>query len=298
MYFELKLGRLSAKIDLSYRITIVDDDSGVGKTRLFDAIRKYPGNRAKINSDMPLVACDTITQIGNHSSSIIVIDEDCECLQSKFIKETIKIMINSDNYFCVLTRENKLAELAYSVDAIFKLRSKNGILTLIPKYPDFYKRNSGYPIDRIMVEDSTTGFDFFSRLVKNCKSFKGKDNYERCFEGAKLGDLVIFDRIGFGSCIKDFCNLYLLHHEIQILDYDSFEGFLLNSMGIEYSRKMNTEGSLTDLLCTLLCQYGKTRNCDCLVNCKCCSSCNYHNFCLNSEQVFGLSKYKNYVNWR
>lgn len=79
MYFELKLGRLSAKVELSYRITIVDDDSGVGKTRLYDAIRKYPGNRAKI------------------------------------------------------------------------LRSKNGILTLIPKYSDFYKKNSGYPINKIMI---------------------------------------------------------------------------------------------------------------------------------------------------
>ena len=61
----------------------------------------------------------------------------------------------------------------------------------------------------------------------NCESFYGKDNYKRCFNIVKYGKLIIFDRMGFGACIKDFYNLLLKHSELQILDYDSFEAFLL-----------------------------------------------------------------------
>lgn len=124
-----------------------------------------------------------------------------------------------------MTRENKLAQLAYSVDAIYKIVKKSTELTISPKYQKLYTKNSKYPIDTIMIEDSTTGFSFFKKCVENCESFYGKDNYKRCFNIVKYGKLIIFDRMGFGTCIKDFYNLLLKHSELQILDYDSFEAF-------------------------------------------------------------------------
>lgn len=297
--FSLKLGRLKFNAELKYRITVIDDESGKGKTCLFDAVKKYPGNRAVLTSSLKLQAVDNLNDIeDNDEKKIILIDEDCNCLQKNNIKETIKYISNSDNWFVLMTRENKLAQLAYSVDAIYEIVKKNTGLTIIPKYPKFYKKNSKYPVDTIMIEDSTTGLSFFKKCVENCESFLGKDNYKKCFDIVKYGKLIIFDRMGFGSCIKDFYNLLLKHSELQILDYESFEAFLLEIMDKTIDTDGYSEKELAVLVHDKLSQYGKSVMCSCFEKCKQCENCEFKNFFTDSRKVFKLSKYSDYVVWR
>ena len=144
--FNLKLGRLKFSAELKYRITVIDDESGKGKTCLFDAVKKFPGNRAVLTSSLKLQAVDSLNDIeNNNEKKIILIDEDCNCLQKNNIKETIKYISNSDDWFVLMTRENKLAQLAYSVDAIYKIVKKSTELTISPKYQKLYTKNSKYP---------------------------------------------------------------------------------------------------------------------------------------------------------
>ena len=140
--FNLKLGRLKFSAELKYRITVIDDESGKGKTCLFDAVKKFPGNRAVLTSSLKLQAVDSLNDIeNNNEKKIILIDEDCNCLQKNNIKETIKYISNSDDWFVLMTRENKLAQLAYSVDAIYKIVKKSTELTISPKYQKLYTKN-------------------------------------------------------------------------------------------------------------------------------------------------------------
>ena len=125
---------------------------------------------------------------------IILIDEDCNCLQKNNIKETIKYISNSDDWFVLMTRENKLAQLAYSVDAIYKIVKKSTELTISPKYQKLYTKNSKYPIDTIMIEDSTTGFSFFKKC-KQCESCEFKNFFidsRKAFKLSKYSDYVIW----------------------------------------------------------------------------------------------------------
>ena len=297
--FNLKLGRLKFSAELKYRITVIDDESGKGKTCLFDAVKKFPGNRAVLTSSLKLQEVDSLNDIeNNNEKKIILIDEDCNCLQKNNIKETIKYISNSDDWFVLMTRENKLAQLAYSVDAIYKIVKKSTELTISPKYQKLYTKNSKYPIDTIMIEDSTTGFSFFKKCVENCESFYGKDNYKRCFNIVKYGKLIIFDRMGFGACIKDFYNLLLKHSELQILDYDSFEAFLLEIMDKTIDVEGYSEKELAAFVHDKLSQYGKSSTCSCFEKCKQCESCEFKNFFIDSRKAFKLSKYSDYVIWK
>ena len=176
-----------------------------------------------------------------------------------------------------------------------KILKKSTELTISPKYQKLYTKNSKYPIDTIMIEDSTTGFSFFKKCVENCESFYGKDNYKRCFNIVKYGKLIIFDRMGFGTCIKDFYNLLLKHSELQILDYDSFEAFLLEIMDKNIDVEGYSEKELVAFVHNKLSQYGKSSTCSCFEKCKQCESCNFKNFFTDSRKVFKLSKYSDYV---
>ena len=93
-----------------------------------------------------------------------------------------------------MTRENKLAQLAYSVDAIYKIVKKSTELTISPKYQKLYTKNSKYPIDTIMIEDSTTGFSFFEKCkqCENCEFENFFIDSRKAFKLSKYSDYVIW----------------------------------------------------------------------------------------------------------
>ena len=146
-----------------------------------------------MTSSLKLQAVDSLNDIeNNNEKKIILIDEDCNCLQKNNIKETIKYISNSDDWFVLMTRENKLAQLAYSVDAIYKIVKKSTELTISPKYQKLYTKNSKYPIDTIMIEDSTTGFSFFKKCVENCEFENFFIDSRKAFKLSKYSDYVIW----------------------------------------------------------------------------------------------------------
>lgn len=290
------LGKFQFETKIDSRVIIVDDDSGKGKTVLFDIVNSYPGNRAKIISELPVIAGDRVHDFIDAEKSIVIIDEDCKCLQSPELDKTISVINNSDNIFILLTREIKLARLAYGVDNIYKLERKNNVMSLVRKYDYFYKKNSLKQIGKILVEDSTTGFTFFDKFDVDCVSFGGKDKIEKNIPVCNAGnELVVFDRVGFGSCIKAF--MQVCSKDVQILDYDSFEGLILEAIGEAYivGNDVNEETFLTKMVHDKLPQYGKSGNCDCLINCKQCATCLHHNELLNSRAVLNRTKFKDYV---
>lgn len=293
---EVRFGQQVFQAEFNSRVIIVDDDSGVGKTVLYKTVKNYPGNRAKINSDLSVVAVDTIYSVKEATDKMIIIDEDSECLHSENVDETINFILETNNVFIILSRENKFSRLAYGVDSIYKIVRNNKVCKIVQKYDRFYKNNSLESIKSIAIEDSTTGCKFFSKLIADCESFHGKDNFEKALEHHNtLQDLIVIDRVGFGSCVKDFMQVW--NGQTQILDYDSFEGLLLEALREDYDigYDVDEENMLTSKLHAILPQYGKSENCDCLINCKQCATCLHHNELLNSRAVLNRTKFKDYV---
>lgn len=296
--FKLEIGKLRFQASLERRVTVIDDDSGKCKTRIYDTVRRFPGNRAKIVSDLPVKAVTTTDDIMRlNVKSIIIIDEDCECLKDE--ERFYNCIVNSEHFFIIICRENVLHRIPYGVDDVKMLERTAGWLTLQPKYGHMYESNSGVAINKVAVEDSTTGLLFFKHLCKDSFSYHGKMNWDKAINELGNGGLIVLDRCGFGSAIKDFYNALRIHREIQVLDYESFESFLLDVIGehVSASDVVNVEDFYFTRLHEVLPQYGKTANCLCFQYCNC-KVCVNRGILLDCHACFNRSKYSKYVIWR
>ena len=124
------------KFDLHRNITVVQGDSGTGKTTLFEMIADYTrlgaDSGVNIKSEKTcaaLVDTDWKNQLSNLSDSIVFIDEGFKEIKSKEFAFAVK---NSDNYYVIFNRES-LHELPYSVEEIYEIKASG-------KYHSFVKR--------------------------------------------------------------------------------------------------------------------------------------------------------------
>ena len=185
----VKNKRNKYSFSLKRNISILQGDSGRGKTTLFDMIHEY--NRFGKTSGVS-ISCDKLVlavtgedwkeTITNNPDSIIVIDEDNRFIVSK---EFAKVVNGSDNYYLIITR-NITAQLPISVDEIFTVSgNKNKKFERI--YKDIDKMNSSprkstlpFKPQLIITEDSNSGFQFFNNIAYKhsiqCESAGGKSN--------------------------------------------------------------------------------------------------------------------------
>ena len=238
------------KLRINRNITIIRGDSGTGKTTMVNLVRQYSldGAASGVN-----ISCDkTCTvlsglrwenEIKSIHDSIIFLDEGFSFISSKEFARAVK---TSDNYFVIATRET-LFNLPYSIKEIYGLKN----VTRKTKYQEFNRIYSEfYPIydeklsrvkpDTVIVEDSNSGYQFFSALCNRekirCISAKGKtkiyDAINKCKDKVIL---VIADGAAFGPEMERVISLGKTKNLIYFLP-ESFEWLILKSGLIDGSR--------------------------------------------------------------
>lgn len=196
-YFEVDHGRLKYFVQLTSILTIVSDNSGTGKTLLWDILRKYPGNRAKVKSNKRVVAIEMFCEI-TEDDNIFIIDEASECFTKAYISRFKDRLQTGKGCFVVLSRDAVFEDVAYSADDIKVLQSSNGIIRAVNKYQIFYK--SGVPLTQhYFTEDSGSGNYFMSRLFGDVETTDGISNWEAAFKKLPETTTYFFDRCGCGS---------------------------------------------------------------------------------------------------
>lgn len=236
-------GSLKYEFDIKRNITIVKGDSATGKTTMVEMIQEYliDGTDSGINLSCD-VPCRVLTgnlwkeQLSESKNSIVFIDEGNRFVKSLEFAETIQ---KTSNYYVIITREN-LEMLPISVDEIYGIRSSGKYGSLQPVYHEFYKiydfdRIETYPIqpDAMLIEDSHSGYDFFSAISQNitCISAKGKSNIFNilCENIFNQHTLIIADGAAFGSQINRIEKLIKENAFLHLYLPESFEWLLLNS---------------------------------------------------------------------
>lgn len=213
----VKNSRNNYSFILRRNITVLQGDSGRGKTTLYDIIREYNNygkeSGAGISCDRELVAVEGKnweSEIVNHPGTIIVIDEDSRFIRSKDFAEIVK---NSDNYFLLITR-NYLEQLPVSVDEIYQLQgTKNKTFKRV--YNDQERIFDNLPIgylpfkpEVIITEDSGSAFQMFKAIAEKrgiiCASAGGKSNVLRTLNlFSEKRTVVVADGAAFGSEMAD-----------------------------------------------------------------------------------------------
>lgn len=112
-------------LTIKRNITIIQGNSGTGKTELIRMIQEYETNGASSGITLMcdakctvLTAVDWELRLCSMNSRIVFIDEFAGFLRSQRFAELVK---GSDNYFVIVYRDG-LSQLPYSADEIYGLR--------------------------------------------------------------------------------------------------------------------------------------------------------------------------------
>lgn len=237
------------KYEFSIRknITIVQGDSATGKTTLVDLIREYQldGADSGINLSckkkcVVLEGADWERNLSLYTDCIVFVDEGNRFIATPEFARAIKA---TDNYYVLITREG-LETLPYSVNEIYGIHTSGKYADLKQVYHEFYsiygadnerthiEKNEDANIEKLICEDSNSGFAFFSALFAKkyeCESANGKSNiYKKLLVSSKKS-LIIADGAAFGSQMAKVMKIAEQTDCILFLP-ESFEYILLASV--------------------------------------------------------------------
>lgn len=236
--------RIKYDFEIKRNITIIRGDSATGKTTLVDLIHEFDENGT--DSGIELVCEKRCTVIEGRNwkivlsslhDTIVFIDEGNPFVSSKEFASTIQ---NTDNYYVIVTRE-RLPMLPYSVQEIYGIRKSSkygGLKQIFNEVYDLYgniEMKEKIKPDLLIVEDSASGYDFFSSVCSkeqiHCISANGKSNiFSRIVNSQKSERvLIIADGAAFGSEIEKVVSYMNIHKNIYLYLPESFEWLILKS---------------------------------------------------------------------
>ena len=251
--YKIRIENKNIRYDLEIvrNITIVRGDSATGKTTLIEMIMQYENDGE--NSGIVLYCekkCTVLTglrwkeNLTSIDDSIVFIDENDRFITSEDFASAVK---SSNNYFVIITRDN-LHNLPYSVEEIYGIHESGKYAELKKTYNEFYriysdtKYSFSYDIDRIITEDSNSGYQFISTLAKKkgieCISAAGKSNiYAETLKDKNRRVLIFADGAAFGSEMNRITELSKTGMAILLYLPESFEWLILRS-GLIDGRKI------------------------------------------------------------
>lgn len=273
--FSISVQNNKVKYEFTLRrnITVIQGDSATGKTTLVDLIREHELNGAdsgiSLSSEKKcrvLEGLEWKIKLESISDSIVFIDEGNRFVESKDFASAIK---ESGNYFVIVTREG-LENLPYSVGEIYGIHSSGKYADLKPVYHEFYKiYGNGFncsAVDKIITEDSNSGFQFFSSVLNGkveCESADGKSNiYKKLLAVGHEKNLFLFLPESFewlilqSGILRDSSVEKILEspqHFIESKEFFRWEQFFTNLLiektngtYLQYSKKVLNKNYMTN----------------------------------------------------
>ena len=236
--------RVRYDFEIKRNITVVQGDSGTGKTSLLELLRQYSqrgeGSGIMLQSDKRCIVFGGASDnwkpvIESERDCIVFIDEDYSFIFSKDFAECIK---HTDNYYVLISRR-PLKELPYSTKEIYGIRTSGKYHfpmkvynEFYPMYPDDHYENEGRTL--LIIEDSNSGFQFFSKIngEDGCISAGGNTNIYRTLMELKEPRCpltVIADGAAFGAFIEGVLSLATIRKDVSVYLPESFEWLVLKA---------------------------------------------------------------------
>lgn len=242
---------VSYDFEIRRNITVIQGNSATGKTTLVDLVRAY----RDLGSDSGVfLSCERDCAVIEglrwkeqlsllDGDSIVFIDEGNQFTKTEEFAGEIR---GTGHYYVIITRE-ALYNLPYSVTEIYGIRSSGRYSHLHPVYHELYSiyQNPDFSgaglsgTEVVLTEDSHSGYEFFSSVVKKgirCSAAGGNTQlFERVRE-EKGQTLVIADGAAFGSSMKRMTGWIADHPNIILYLPESFEWLILKSGLIDGNR--------------------------------------------------------------
>ena len=235
--------KLKYEFDIRRNITVIQGDSATGKTTLVDLLTTHGryGQQSGVvlQSDVPCIvfAGDPSlwkAAIDTYKDSIIFFDEDYSFVYTKEFAEKIK---GTSNYYVLIARQ-PFYYIPYSIMEIYGIRTSGKYHYPEKIYHEFYRiyKEENKDVSQntvILVEDSRSGFQFFSSACgdKECISAGGNSRIAEEIERLprELKTLVIADGAAFGAYVSKVLAVSKRRDDILLYFPESFEWLILKS---------------------------------------------------------------------
>ena len=271
-------------IKLNRRVTIIQGDSGSGKTHLCSLVADSRRNpKINIQCNKEVYSFDNnihSSMLKELKNSIIIIDEDTIDLATNNLlyknSNLLECVIENDIYLIIISRSG-VYDIPYSIYEVYEMYGGNNYKYFKPLYDRKLFNNKKY--NEILNEDSSSGFDFYSEVEPKIKSItvkgnsniipKNKDDKKGKIDLSKIkqGYLYMIDLANFPFEFQYLYDLAKLG-KIDICDRESFEQQLLKSSLFldinldEFNNNKNDyiswEDYFTDLLDFIMKTYANT----------------------------------------
>ncbi|MBR2188739.1 MAG: translation initiation factor 2 [Eubacterium sp.] len=235
--------RLRYEMDIRRNITILRGDSATGKTTLIQMLTQ--AMNLGENSGIEVRCEKEVRVLGGRDwkvilkslrQQIIFLDEENTFIKSQEFAEEVR---RSDCYFVLVTRED-LPNLPYAVDEIYGIHTSGRYHDTRRVYQELYRIYSAEefeaPVipDRIVVEDSGAGYDFFSNVCREkqvrCESAGGKSGLKKKADNCGDGiTVMIADGAAIGPEMNELFQLMQRYPNVKCYLPESFEWLILKS---------------------------------------------------------------------
>lgn len=242
---QITISNASVRYEFSLKrnITVIRGDSATGKTTLVEMINEYYESGQESGIELRcdkqcrvLGGRDWKTLLPTIRDSIVFIDEDNEFLPTDEFARAVR---ESDNYYCLITREG-LPNLPYSVEEIYGIRTSGKYAGLRQVYHEFYhiygdhRPHEVVRPEEIIVEDSNSGYEFFDGISKDkdytVVSAEGKSKiFSKANEVLDKRVVIIADGAAFGPEIDRLMKLCSKNNNIIMFLPESFEWLILSA---------------------------------------------------------------------
>lgn len=240
MFLYVKSPFINYEIEFNRKVTIIQGDSGTGKSKILEAIKRLRkmksasiyttnGNKVVMLKDY----MDWEGEINNSKNVVFLIDEDCEFIRSNSFARSVH---NSLNYFIIISRD-PINGLNYSYDEIYELKTSGKYNKTVRKYNLEKFNDLSEDCQVVLVEDSGSGYEFYRyHLPMEVFSIEGKSKMAEAVRRQlsknnviKIG--IIVDGAAFGS---EMGNIKALEEDHKDVDFDWFlpestEGFIVKN---------------------------------------------------------------------
>ena len=211
------------------KYNVIIGNSAVGKTTLYNLLHEAEDNVPgySIQIDCPYHVLDkreSSDALEKYSNTLLILDENCKLLH---LANTSEVLKNSSNRFLIISRVIPKF-LPLGVKNLFQLSQTALEYRLVPVYEKKDLRHFDN-VQNIITEDSDAGLKFFKANfdVVSESSF-GNGNLATALADMHADNktLAVFDSAGIVPVAKKLYRV-LKRHNIQYLDWDSFEAYVL-----------------------------------------------------------------------
>lgn len=243
----VKSGKVEYNIEIFRKYTVVQGESGMGKTTLVQYINQYMDGVSKFGAiqlqcdlnvaanEVPFRSVDAFEDFIRENEGVIILDEWSLGNLRVTALDVIEIMKKYNRYFVLISREFGLFKgVPVAVDDMMKIHSSGRYHTLEPIFPRNSLSTDELKIDCIITEDEKSGALFMRHYFPGIEviSACGKDTLgDQVYQARSKGTLfVLYDALSAGFIeveIRYICR----HYGIHCILYRplSFEKYLLDS---------------------------------------------------------------------